>query len=175
MTTPGGTFSPVSPAAANLADCLESRRCLIVFAESCTAGLASARLAQRPGISAWHCGSAVVYQLETKTAWLNVTPAILIDPGPVSEVVAEAMARGVLRSTPQAEFSAAITGHLGPGAPAEQDGLIWMAVANRAGTVVTRSVWLTKEAVPPVSLRLTRQDAAAEALLDFAREVIERE
>ncbi len=174
MTTLAGMFSPVSPAAAKLADCLESRHCLIVFAESCTAGLASARLAHRPGISAWHCGSAVVYQLETKTAWLDVSPAILEDPGPVSEVVAEAMARGVLKLTPQAHYAAAITGHLGPGAPVDQDGLIWMAMANRAGRIVTRSVWLTKDAVPPMTLRLTRQDAAAEALLDFAREVIER-
>lgn len=174
MMTPAGMFSPVSLAAANLADSLASRRCLIVFSESCTAGLASARLAQRPGISDWHCGSAVVYQLKTKTAWLDVSPAILEDPGPVSEVVAEAMARGVLKITPQAHFAAAITGHLGPGAPVDQDGLIWMAVANRTETIVTRSVWLTKDAVPPLSLRLTRQDAAAEALLDFAREVIER-
>ena len=44
------------------------------------------------------------------------------------------MAIGVLRITPEAMFSAAITGHLGPAAPPELDGVIYVAVAQRLGS-----------------------------------------
>ena len=51
--------------AIRLADCLRLRSRRVVLAESCTAGLVSAALAQVPGVSEFHCGSAVVYRLET--------------------------------------------------------------------------------------------------------------
>ena len=38
------------------------------------------------------------------------------------------MATGVLSQTRQADIALAITGHLGPGAPAEKDGLIFIAI-----------------------------------------------
>ena len=103
----------------------------VVFAESCTAGLVSASLARVPGISNFHCGSAVVYRLDTKTQWLGIPQSMLIDPGAVSEPVARAMAERVLAMTPEADFSVSITGHLGPNAPNEQDGLIFVGIAVR--------------------------------------------
>jgi nicotinamide-nucleotide amidase len=103
----------------------------IVFAESCTGGLISATLARVAGISTVHCGSAVVYRLDTKTEWLGVPASMLIDPGPVSEPVACAMAEGVLSKTPEAEIAVSITGHLGPNAPAHQDGQIFVGIAAR--------------------------------------------
>ena len=45
----------------------------LVLAESCTGGMAAAALTQNPGISKNFCGSAVVYQSETKTAWLKTS------------------------------------------------------------------------------------------------------
>ena len=103
----------------------------IVFAESCTGGLMSAVMATVPGISRVHCGSAVVYRLETKTEWLGVSASLLIDPGPVSEPVARAMVEGVLKCTPEADIAVAITGHLGPDAPDGQDGLIFVGTGVR--------------------------------------------
>ena len=103
----------------------------IVFAESCTGGLVSASLARIPGISDVHCGSAVVYRLQTKTQWLCVPESLLIEPGPVSNPVAEAMATGVLERTSEADIAASITGHLGPNAPKSQDGLIFVGIAIR--------------------------------------------
>ena len=103
----------------------------IVFAESCTGGLVSAVLARVPGISEVHCGSAVVYRLDTKTKWLGVPESMLINPGPVSEPVARAMAEGALVHTPEADVAAAITGHLGPNAPDEQEGLVFVGIAIR--------------------------------------------
>lgn len=101
----------------------------MVFAESCTAGLVSAALAQIPGISEHHCGSAVVYRLDTKTRWLDVPAEWLLDPGPVSEIVAPQMATGVLSKTPEADWAAA-----SPGISARilrQDGPVFIAVCCR--------------------------------------------
>lgn len=106
-------------------------RLRLVLAESCTAGLVAASIAHVPGVSEWFCGSAVVYQAETKVAWLGVTPAAIADHTAVSAVVAEQMVRGVLRETPHADLAAAITGHLGPAAPAGFDGLVFIGVARR--------------------------------------------
>lgn len=119
------------PLVDEIAQLLLLRNRKIVFAESCTAGLISATLSRRPGISEHHCGSAVVYRLETKTRWLGVPEAMLVDPGPVSEDVARAMVEGVLSVTPEADLAAAITGHLGPHAPEEQDGLAYIGIAFR--------------------------------------------
>jgi len=122
---------PLASLAKSVAQRLERCQRRIVFAESCTAGLISATLARVPGISDWHCGSAVVYRCDTKTQWLGVPESILSDPGAVSEPVARLMAVGVLDRTPEATVSASITGHLGPGAPPDQDGLIYVGIAQR--------------------------------------------
>ena len=117
--------------AASLAVLLKTENVRIVFAESCTAGLVSASLATVPGISNYHCGSAVVYRLGTKSVWLSIPQSVLEDPGAVSHEVAELMAIEVLQNTPEADLSASITGHLGPNAPDDQDGLIYIGLALR--------------------------------------------
>ncbi len=114
----------------------------IVFAESCTAGLVSATLARVPGVSQWHCGSAVTYRSETKTEWLDVSEATLKRHTAVSEPVARQMAVGVLKKTPEAGLSAAITGHLGPDAPTDLDGVVYIGIARRAGKKIKAvGVW----------------------------------
>ncbi len=104
---------------------------VIVFAESCTAGMIAATLGRIPGISEWLAGSAVVYQLATKTEWLGVDSSLLNDPGPVSKIVSEQMATGVLSKTPHATIAASVTGHLGPNAPSDLDGVAWSTIALR--------------------------------------------
>lgn len=118
-------------AARRLAAVLESADTKIVFAESCTGGLVSGALTRVPGISRFLCGGMVTYRNETKTAYLQVPAKLLRDPGPVSEIVAREMAVGILKHTPEAEWSAAVTGHLGPHAPVELDGVVFIAVAER--------------------------------------------
>ncbi len=122
---------PLAALVQEVATLLERTKRRIVFAESCTGGLVSASLARVPGISGFLCGSAVVYRLDTKAKWLGVPAALLDDPGPVSEVVAREMALGVLAHTPEADLAASITGHLGPNAPDDQDGLVFIAIARR--------------------------------------------
>ena len=165
---------PVFAAAQALANALRQHRRRIVFAESCTAGLVSATLARIPGISEWHCGSAVVYRLDTKHRWLGIPEVMLQNFGAVSREVAVAMATGVLNRTPEADLAGAITGHLGPDAPAGQDGLIWMAVAPRGDRVLTASFRLPDRPDFGLTVREARQRSAAQCLLEVAAREVER-
>jgi len=130
----------VASAARRVARLLRQTNRKIVFAESCTGGLVSGALTKIPGISNFHCGGVVVYRNETKQAYLGIPAALLKDPGPVSPEVAEIMATKVLQRTPEADLAAAVTGHLGPNAPAKLDGLVFIAVARRASERETGAV-----------------------------------
>ncbi len=114
-----------------IAALLKQQNLKVVFAESCTGGLVAGALTQVPGISDHHCGGVVVYRNATKRAYLGIPARLLKDPGPVSEVVAREMAARVLGLTPEADIAASVTGHLGPGAPPELDGVVFIAVALR--------------------------------------------
>ncbi len=146
------TLNQLNAEGRRLAECLKKHELKIVFAESCTGGLVSATLTRVPGISANYCGSAVVYQIETKSAWLGISSQILDKPGPVSRVVAVEMARNILRKTPHADLSASVTGHLGPGAPKRQDGLVYIAIAVRTGR--------RRASEPEISVKRLRLEAA---------------
>jgi PncC family amidohydrolase len=165
--------------ARKVVDRLKSRNLRIVLAESCTGGLVSAILTRIPGVSEFHCGSAVVYQVATKAAWLGVPKSLLRSPGPVSREVVSKMALGALDITPHAEVAAAITGHLGPGAPPAQDGLLYLAFARRAqaarrSRLAIQKVELANEPGDglknPELRRLRRQRSAAAHLLAWILE-----
>lgn len=123
----------LSADARRFADELKRRDVKVVFAESCTGGLVAASLAKVPGISDHLCGSAVTYRNDTKHQWLGVSGDKLKRPGPVSAIVAREMAAGVLAMTPEANWSASVTGHLGPNAPPRFDGLVYIGIGHRAG------------------------------------------
>jgi nicotinamide-nucleotide amidase len=131
-----------------LRDAVESIYCYctdrslrFVFAESCTSGLVAAVLGRKAGISAYFCGSLVTYRNQSKQDWLGVEHGLLQDDGPVSEVVAKAMAVGALTKTEEADLAISITGHLGPDAPSKLDGLviIGIAIRNEDGKISTVS------------------------------------
>ncbi|MCY2975661.1 MAG: CinA family protein [Planctomycetota bacterium] len=105
----------------------------LVLVESCTSGWVASQFGMIPGISECFCGSLVVYRNNSKNQWLEIDQAILDDPqiGPVSNRVTTELAVSVLRKTPEATIAAAITGHLGPGAPSGQDGNIFISIARR--------------------------------------------
>ena len=114
----------------------------VVLAESCTGGLVSALLTRMPGMSQYLCGSAVTYREATKTQWLDVAPALLERYTAVSGEVATQMAVGALVHTPEADVAVSVTGHLGPDAPPDQDGLIYIGLARRAavtGAIVSQA------------------------------------
>ena len=117
--------------AARISTLLAQGQGRVVFAESCTAGLVSASLARVAGVSQFLCGSAVTYRETTKTQWLGVPPQVLQAHTAVSEQVASLMAVGALVQTPEANVAVSVTGHLGPDAPPDQDGLLYVGLAVR--------------------------------------------
>jgi nicotinamide-nucleotide amidase len=139
---------------------LEQNGQKLVLAESCTGGLIAAELAKVPGVSNWLCGSAVTYRRETKTAWLDVDSAVIQRQTAVCTEVAGQMVHGVLRITPEADIAAAITGHLGPDAPADFDGVVFIAIALRRETNPTISRHQLMSAA-----RIDRQSEAAKLVL----------
>ncbi len=175
------TQRDVTNSAKLLAKVLAEKQIRIVCAESCTGGLVSNALTRIAGISEWHCGSAVVYRIETKAEWLGIDQGILIKPGPVSKIVATLMAENTLEKTPEAHVAVSVTGHLGPNAPPRQDGLIFVGIASRSEdgtlnkTVVIRHVLEAGTGdVSGVALRNRRQLAAAAFVLDSVRQRLEK-
>lgn len=164
--------------AQHVADLLKSLQVKIAFAESCTAGLLSLTLSQFPGISSHLCGSAVTYRNQTKAAWLKLDLEALEDPkaGPVSAIVADAMCCEVLRITPEADIAVSITGHLGPDAPLQLDGVAYCGFARRSHapgepeSVTVRRFELPCEADSLLDLRHRRQLSAAAYAFEFMAE-----
>ena len=161
---------------AQLRDKLVQSEQRIVFAESCTAGLIAASMGRFPGISSYLAGSAVVYQVATKAAWLSVSLYDLEHPGPVSRTVSIQMATGALNTTPHADIAVSVTGHLGPGAPPELDGTVWttVAVSNRSVPQINSrclQLDLTGE-TSPADIRNQRQILAVRQVVEFCLTVL---
>lgn len=102
-------------------------------AESLTAGLVAATIAQVPGASKVLRGGVVTYATDSKTSVLGVDADLLAAGGPVQAQVAEQMADGVRRLF-GADIGVATTGSAGPdpaeGAPV---GLVFLGVATARG------------------------------------------
>jgi len=160
-------------AARRVAHLLKATDNKVAFAESCTGGLVSAALTKIPGVSSFHCGGMVVYRNETKMAYLGIAAAVLEDPGPVSREVVELMARGVLQKTPEADFAAAVTGHLGPNSPPKLNGLVFAAVAWRGGGRHA-PVKIKRLRCQRDDSRVTRQRWVAEQVLELLGDELQR-
>ena len=104
----------------------------LALAESCTAGLLAARIADQPGCSAWFLGGVVAYHNDLKQQLLGVSQDLLQQHGAVSEPVARAMAVGV-RQRCGADLGLSITGIAGPdgGTPEKPVGTVWIAAAYK--------------------------------------------
>ena len=100
------------------------------MAESCTAGLVAARLADIPGSSDVLLGGVIAYANEVKQALLGVPEELLAEFGAVSEECARAMAAGA-RAATGAEVGIAVTGVAGPGGGTERKpvGLVYLHVS----------------------------------------------
>ena len=119
--------------AAAVVRALADRSLTVATAESLTAGLVSARLADVPGASALLRGGVVAYASDVKADVLGVGAALLAAGGAVQAEVAVSMARGAARLL-GASCAVATTGVAGP---AEQDGravgTVFVAVDDAAG------------------------------------------
>ncbi|WP_166905136.1 competence/damage-inducible protein A [Mycobacterium sp. DL440] len=135
----------------------------IATAESCTAGLLAARLADIPGCSDYFLGGVVSYSNEAKAELLNVDPVLIAEYGAVSEPVVESMVNGALHHF-GADTAVAISGIAGPdgGTPEKPVGTVCFAV--RAGSVaITRTLRLPgnrsdiRERATTVAMHLLRR------------------
>ncbi|GAB3875999.1 CinA family protein [Terrabacter terrigena] len=120
---------------------LTARHETLACAESLTAGLVAATVADTPGASAVLLGGIVAYAPEVKTALLDVPTELVARVGTVDPAVAVAMAEGVRRRL-GATWGLSTTGVAGPG-PSEGKpaGTVHVAVAGPSGTV-TRALEL---------------------------------
>jgi nicotinamide-nucleotide amidase len=145
-----------------VAQLLTGRR--IATAESCTGGLLSARLTERPGSSAYLAGGLVAYANEAKADLLGVDPALIDEHGAVSEPVADAMAAGALRRF-GADTAVAVTGIAGPDGGTEDKpvGTVCFTVALADGESTTRTLRLpgnrsdVRERSTTVAMHMLRQ------------------
>lgn len=110
----------------------------VACAESLTAGMVTARIADVPGASTVLRGGVVAYAAEAKVALLGVPAALIAQVGTVDEQVARTMAE-VVRKSFAATWGLATTGIAGPG-PAEGKpaGTVWIAASGPAGTATRR-------------------------------------
>ena len=99
---------------------LKEKKYHITFAESCTGGMAAARLVDVPDASTVFEASFVTYANWAKTRFADVPEELILEHGVVSEPVAGAMASGAAFQT-GAEVGVGISGIAGPsGATADK-------------------------------------------------------
>ncbi|MEZ0336103.1 MAG: competence/damage-inducible protein A [Gemmatimonadales bacterium] len=108
----------------------------LVTAESCTGGLAGARLTEIAGSSDVYDGGVVCYSNRLKTEQLGVPAPLIAEHGAVSEAVARSMATGA-RERLGAGVAVSVTGVAGPGGgtPEKPVGTVWLAVADASGVM----------------------------------------
>ena len=96
-----------------LINALKKRSATVAAAESCTGGLASALLTERPGSSSFMLGAVTSYAASAKENVLGVPVSLIEEHGTVSGECAVAMAEGVRRIM-GSDYSFSITGVAGP-------------------------------------------------------------
>jgi nicotinamide-nucleotide amidase len=98
---------------------LLAAECSVAVAESCTGGQVAERMCAIPGVSAVLHEALVTYSNEAKSDRLGVAAELIGAHGAVSDEVAEAMAKG-LAKTSGARLVGAVTGIAGPGGGTEE-------------------------------------------------------
>ena len=118
---------------------LKKRQKSITAAESLTAGLFQATLADFSGVSAIFNGGFVTYSLEEKSKILDISEQELKEHGVVSEFTARKMAEQARIKT-QSDYGVSLTGVAGPdsleGHPA---GTVFIGLAHAKGTEVIKA------------------------------------
>lgn len=117
-----------------LASLLDEKGLHISFAESCTAGLAAAKLVNVSGVSDVFDASFVTYANEAKIKFVSVSPETLAAYGAVSEQVAREMACGAAKAA-GAQVGVGISGIAGPsgGTPEKPVGTVCFGFYTPSG------------------------------------------
>lgn len=136
----------------------------VATAESCTAGLISAKIGDFSGVSEIFSEGYVTYSNEAKEKNLGVPHEILTAHGAVSEECARAMAEGVCRVS-GARLGISSTGIAGPtgGTHDKPVGLVYMGVCFDGVTTVVKRVFSG-----------TRQEVRCQTVAEVFKEVKKR-
>jgi len=125
---------------------LKDKKMHISFAESCTGGLAAARLVNVPDASEVFDMGFITYANEAKVKIIGVSPDMIEKHGVVSCEVAAGMAEGAAK-TAGAEVGVGISGIAGPsgGTDKKPVGTVWLGFYVN-GKTFTRlpELWLLK-------------------------------
>jgi nicotinamide-nucleotide amidase len=115
----------------------------IAVAESCTGGLVTARLTERPGSSAYVLGGVTAYADSAKVDLVGVNPEVIETHGAVSPEVAGALADGAVARF-GADIGVGLTGIAGPdgGTDEKPVGYVCFCVVERGGGRVARDIRL---------------------------------
>lgn len=111
----------------------------LATAESCTAGLVAARIADIPGASDVLRGGAVTYCDAVKRRVLGVSEDTLRLHSAVSDPCAREMATGARRLF-EADMAVSLTGYAGPGGGTLDDpaGTVYIGLADERGATCAR-------------------------------------
>jgi len=96
-----------------LAELLLVKNWSLATAESCTGGLVSSWITEKPGSSGWFECGFITYSNQSKQRLLNVSADTLETYGAVSEQTVREMAEGAIEQS-SAQVSLAISGIAGP-------------------------------------------------------------
>ena len=149
---------------------LAERNLTVAAAESCTAGMVAAAVADVPGSSAVLLGGIVSYANEIKENLLGVSGETLRMHGAVSVETAREMADGVRRKT-GASIGVSTTGIAGPGGGTDEKpvGTVCFGISTAHGTRAVR-----RQFNPALERDEIRRRATLEALLLVLDEITER-
>ncbi len=115
----------------------------IAVAESCTGGLVSARLTERPGASAYMRGGVTAYSNAAKADLVGVDPEVIDTHGAVSPEVAGALADGAITRF-GADVGVGVTGVAGPDGGTEEKpvGYVCFCIVERGAGRLARDLQL---------------------------------
>lgn len=153
--------SCVNERARRLVAVAQSAGLRVSTAESCTAGLVAATIADVPGASAVLAGGAVTYTERIKHRVLRVSEETLATYTAVSVECAREMAEGARRVF-EADVAVSVTGYAGPDGGTDVDpvGTVYLGLSTARGTDVVRCVFSGDRA----AVRRAATDRALELL-----------
>lgn len=160
------TYSDLQAQVGALVGALRDRNSTVATAESLTAGLLSAAIADIPGASAVLRGGLVVYATDLKISLARVSEETIADHGPVSAQTARELAEGAARVC-GSDWGVGCTGVAGPdmqdGHPV---GTVFVGVSG-AGSTTVASLSLLGDR------RTVRRDTVLAAVSELLRRVSE--
>ena len=127
----------------NLYNICKEKQIFITTAESCTGGMIASSIVSIPGSSSIFNSSIVTYSNQAKVKFLKIPIELLNENGAVSKVIAEEMAKNVLKLM-DAQMSIAVTGIAGPsgGTKDKPIGTVWICIGQKSNILSKKFLFI---------------------------------